>query len=56
MQVFNAIMGYFTWFAYGYSVSIWIIVALSVFYTILFFAIEIAREREASVKDASLKK
>jgi hypothetical protein len=46
IQVFNAVMGYFMWLAYGYQISIWIIAALSVFSTISFFVVKTAQERQ----------
>jgi uncharacterized protein with PQ loop repeat len=47
IQLFNAVIAYFAWLAYGYAVSAETIVALSVGYTFLILAIKKANERVA---------
>jgi hypothetical protein len=49
IQVFNAVIDYFTWVTYGYSVPSGTIATLTVFYTILVLAIKAAIERDASI-------
>jgi hypothetical protein len=55
IQVFNAIMDYFMWLTYGYLISSSTIATLSVFYTILIFAIKTAQEREATAPERAVK-
>lgn len=49
VQVFNAVVDFFMWVAYDYSVSSWTIATLTVFYTVLLLAIKVAVEREAAI-------
>jgi hypothetical protein len=55
IQIFNAIMDYFMWLTYGYLISSWTIATLSVFYTILIFAIKTAQEKEANAPERAVK-
>jgi hypothetical protein len=55
IQVFNAVMDYFMWLTYGYLISSWTIANLSVFSTILIFAIKIAHEREVNAPERAVK-
>jgi hypothetical protein len=48
IQVFNVVIGYFVWLAYGYLVSGWTIAILSVGYTSLILAIKKAQENVAN--------
>jgi hypothetical protein len=55
IQVFNAVMDYFMWLTYGYLISSWTIATLTVFSTILIFAIKTAQEREETAPDRVVK-
>jgi hypothetical protein len=49
IQIFNAVMDYFMWVAYGFLVPSWTLATLSVGYLVLVFAIKRAQEKEARV-------
>lgn len=53
IQIFNGIMNLSMWLTYGYLFPIWTITALTVFCTLLIFAIKVALEREASAPEHS---
>jgi len=55
IQIFNAIMDYFMWLTYGYLIPSWTIVTMTVFYTVLIFAVKVAIEREATAPERAVK-
>jgi len=55
IQVFNAVIDYFMWLTYGYLISSWTIATLTVFNTILIFAIKTAQEKEATAPERAIK-
>ena len=50
-----AVMDYFMWLTYGYLIPSWTLATLSVFYTILIFAIKTAQERKAAAPERAVK-
>jgi len=54
IQVSNAIMDYFMWLSYGYLIPSWTIAAMSVFYTLLVFAVKVAIEKAATAPERTL--
>lgn len=54
IQIFNAFLDYFMWLSYGYLLSIWTIAAMTVFYTLLVFAVKVAIEKAATAPERTL--
>ena len=54
IQISNAIMDYFMWLSYGYLIPSWTIAAMTVFYTLLVFAVKVAIEKAATAPERTL--
>jgi hypothetical protein len=54
IQIFNAFADSFTWLTYGYLIPIWTIATMTVFYTLLIFAVKVAIEKVATAPERTL--
>ena len=51
IQIFNAVMNFSMWLTYGYLFSGWIIAGLTIFGTLLIYAVKVSIEREATAPE-----
>lgn len=54
IQIFEAIIDYIMWLTYGYLIPIWTIATMTVFYTLLVFALKVAIEKAATAPGRTL--